>query len=247
MKVRLTDRLALVASGRRGFDLTDSLDCHVYLVDGGGECALIDAGAGRDPDATLREIRRDGFDLSRIHYLILTHPHADHAGGAFALKQRLGLQVLCHPHAADILERGDEAAVHLPAARACGLFPQDIALPACPVDRRVGEGDRIRVGELELRVLDTPGHCRGHLSLYFELGGRPHLFCGDLVFHGGRILAQSIPDCDLQEYAASVLRLAELPVEVFLPGHGLFSLADGKRHIDEAAAVFRRLGVPPNL
>jgi hydroxyacylglutathione hydrolase len=46
--MRLTDRVGLVGWGANGFDLTHPLDCHVYLLHGGSELALIDAGAGLD-------------------------------------------------------------------------------------------------------------------------------------------------------------------------------------------------------
>src|SRR5690606_18651481 len=128
------------------------------------------------------------------------------------LKDRLGLEVICARETAHILETGDEAAVHLPAARAGGLFPPDVTYPACPVDRKVDDGDTIQVGDLRLQVISTPGHCRGHISLYWEMDGRSYLAGGDCVFHGGRILAQSIPDCILTEYADSVLRLAGMQV-----------------------------------
>ena len=52
----------LVGSGQSGFSLTDPLDCHVYLLDGGSELALIDTGVGRDTPAIAAEIKAAGFD-----------------------------------------------------------------------------------------------------------------------------------------------------------------------------------------
>src|SRR3981081_3153401 len=80
--MRLSERVHLVGSGSNGFDLTDAYDCHVYLIDGGEELALIDVGAGMGAEAILDNARRDGFDPARIRHLILTHGHGDHAGGA---------------------------------------------------------------------------------------------------------------------------------------------------------------------
>ena len=49
--MQLTEFVHLVGSGQSGFSLTDPLDCHVYLLDGGSELALIDTGVGRDVPA----------------------------------------------------------------------------------------------------------------------------------------------------------------------------------------------------
>ena len=93
---------------------------------------------------------------------------------------------------------------------------------------------------------DTPGHCRGHVSLLVEGGDRRLLLGGDLVFFGGTIIAQNIPDCSIQEYDASVLKMAQVEFDALLPGHLTISLRDGKRHIDLAAAAFGKLAIPRN-
>lgn len=80
--MRLAERIHLVGSGSFGFDLTDPYDCHVYLLDGGTELALIDVGAGMGAEAIVENVRRDGLDQGRIRHLVLTHGHGDHAGGA---------------------------------------------------------------------------------------------------------------------------------------------------------------------
>src|SRR5438309_7277001 len=87
--MKLLERVHLVGSGSNGFDLTDAYDCHVYLVDGGDELALIDVGAGIGAEAIVENVRRDGFDPSLIGHLILTHGHADHAGAAARMKRPL--------------------------------------------------------------------------------------------------------------------------------------------------------------
>ena len=60
--MQLTDIVHLVGSGQSGFSLTDPLDCHVYLLDGGSELALIDTGVGRDTPAIAAQIEAAGFD-----------------------------------------------------------------------------------------------------------------------------------------------------------------------------------------
>jgi glyoxylase-like metal-dependent hydrolase (beta-lactamase superfamily II) len=121
--VKLADRIHLVASGQLGVGLTDDFDCHVYLLDGGGEYALIDAGGGRDTEGLLRQVADDGLDPTRIRTLLLTHGHADHAAGAAALRARLGLRVIASAPVARYLREGDERAISLEAARRAGAYP----------------------------------------------------------------------------------------------------------------------------
>ena len=246
--MQLTDRVYLVGSGDAGFSMTDPLDCHVYLIDGGEEMALIDAGIGRSGvPLILGNVRDEGLEPGRIKYLMLTHTHADHAGGASRMRSHLGCQVLVSEDSSDFLRNEDEVAINLHFGKEAGFYPQDYVFEACEVDVDLSEGQRIQVGDCELEVIDTPGHCAGHLAFLMEDGRQFYLFSGDTVFFGGKILLQNIHDCILQDYARSVLRLSDLSTDVFLPGHGCISLKGGQRHIDEAAQAFKRLGVPPNL
>ena len=55
--MRLSSRVHLVGPGAMGFELTDPFDCHVYLIDGGDELALVDAGAGMGAEAILANVQ----------------------------------------------------------------------------------------------------------------------------------------------------------------------------------------------
>jgi len=247
--VNLTRDVALVGGGDLGFNLSAPLDCHIYLLDGGDELALIDAGVGGSIGATetvLANVRASGYDPGRISRLMLTHYHADHAGGAVELRDRFGLTVHGSPLTADVLERGDETAISLPFAKAAGFYPPEYVFRSCPTQGDLIEGQPFSVGRLTVTPLATPGHCRGHVSLLVTGGERRYLFGGDLVFHGGTIIAQNIPDCSIQEYGDSVRKVARLDFDALLPGHLQISLRNGRRHIDRAAEAFGRLGIPRN-
>jgi glyoxylase-like metal-dependent hydrolase (beta-lactamase superfamily II) len=245
--MRLTEQIYLVGSGRNGLDLTDAIDCHVYLVDGGGELALVDAGGGRDVDAILSHIQAHGFNPSDVACLVLTHTHADHAAGAAELRRRTGCQVAAPGVLADPLRKGDADFISLTQAQAAGVYPSDFVFEGCPVDRELDDGDVLTVGSLELKTLSTPGHSQGHATYVIEHDNRTEAFVGDVVFFGGKILLQNIYDCDLQDYLRSIERLASVPIDGLFPGHGAFSLNDGARHVAAAKATIDRLGVPPNL
>lgn len=247
--MKLTRDIYVVGGGRFGFGISGPLDCHVYVLDGGSELALVDPGLGLagDFDQVLQNMRDDGLDPSRVHKLILTHYHCDHIGAAREACVRLDAEVFAAASTAAAIRAGDEQAVALDVAKAAGFYPADYHLPPCPVHRELREGDQVQVGGLTLDVWETPGHCDGHLSFLLRGGDRSYLLGADLVFWGGRILLQNIHDCRIAAYAASVAKVAALDFDALLPGHLQITLRNGKEHVERAAAAFQQLGVPPNL
>src|SRR4051794_35767181 len=161
--MRITQNIYLVGSGRLGFAMTDMLDCNVYLIDCGGELALIDAGAGRDIDALLDVVRADGLDPSLIRHVLLTHAHGDHAGGCATLHERLGATIWASDEAGGWVRTGDEAAISLDVARAAGGYPQDYHFRACPVEGLVVGGGPFTIGDMGILPVAPPGHAQRHI------------------------------------------------------------------------------------
>lgn len=246
--MKLTERIHLVGSGSLGFDLTDPYDCHVYLIDGQDELALVDVGAGMGAESIIRNVREAGFDPNRIRHLVLTHAHGDHAGGAARMRRLLDQpSVYLSSVVADFLREGNEQGISLDVAKQVGIYPPDYALEPCQITVELVDGAAIQVGDLTLQVLDTPGHSDGHVSLLLDHGGRRSLFAGDVVFAGGKILLQNIYDCRLDAQVRSLRKLRELGVDALLPGHLTLSLNDGQRHIERANDVLDRLLIPEQV
>jgi len=248
--VRISDEVYLVGGGvTNAFGLSDDPDCHIYLVDGGDELALIDCGmaAGNSMDRILGNVRAEGLDPGKITTVIVTHYHMDHAGGAAQFRERLGVEVVAPVDAAAALRSGDERAVALDVAKAAGFYAVDSRFEPVEVAHEVREGDRVPVGGLELEVFETPGHCDGHVSLLLRGRERRYLFAGDAVFSGGRVVLQNIHDCSIQKSAASIAKLARLEFDALLPGHATICLDGGMRHVSIANAACQSLFVPKNL
>jgi hydroxyacylglutathione hydrolase len=248
--VRISDEVYLVGGGvTNAFGLSDDPDCHIYLVDGGGELALIDCGMAADDsmERILGNVRAEGLDSGKITKVIVTHYHMDHAGGAAQFRERLGVEVVAPVDAAPALRTGDERAVALDVAKAAGFYAADYRFEPVEVAHEVREGDRIPVGNLELEVFETPGHCDGHVSLFLRGRERRYLFAGDAVFSSGRVVLQNIHDCSIQKSAASIAKLAQLEFDALLPGHAAISLHGGMRHVAIANAACQSLFVPKNL
>ena len=245
--MRISERVRMVGSGELGFLTSHPLDCNVFLLDGGAEHALIDAGSGVEPERIVANIEGDGVSMDGVTRLLLTHVHGDHAAGARFFRDRCGVEVTCAREAAPWIEQGDLEKTSLRLAIDAGIYPEGFRFEACPVDSSVADNDTIEVGDLRLRVLETPGHARGHVSYLWEDGEDAALFGGDTVFARGRILIQSTWDCSIQEYAGTVRKLDSLGLERLYPGHGPSLLSGAHRHIQRANQEFENLGVPPNV
>lgn len=245
--MQLTERIHLIGSGRHGFGLTHPSDCHVYLVDGGTEAAIIDAGAGLGRDAVLARLDRSGVRRDRVRSLFVTHAHADHAGGAAGLRAALDLTIHASPEVAAILRAGDEAAASVTVGKAQGSYAPDYAYAATPVGGELHDGQRVVVGDLEVEVVATPGHATGHAAYLVHQPGRTDLFTGDTLLFGGVIILQDTWDCDVRAHVASLRRLATHPHDGFFPGHLAFSVTEGDRHVRAAIAALDRGALPPNL
>lgn len=87
-------------------------------------------------------------------------------------------------------------------------------------DRLLADGERLQIGDSGLRALHTPGHSSDHLCFLLEAPNRI-LFSGDHVM-GGSTVVIAPPDGDMEQYLASLARLASLspPFEAIAPGHG---------------------------
>ena len=235
--MRLTEHIDLVASGAAGFDLSDALDCHVYLIRGADATVLIDAGAGRSAGSiAARLTERRGRRL-----LLLTHGHADHAGGAAALSRLVpGLRVLAGNPVRDWIAAGDEGLLSVDKGKVAGVYPADYRFEPCPEAWPIEDGEKIDLGGAVLTALATPGHADGHMCYLLNAPEGRALFSGDCVFTGGRISLQNLHDCRVQEYARTVERLAEIPIDMLLPGHHEISLSRGGRHLTSARDVLAR-------
>jgi glyoxylase-like metal-dependent hydrolase (beta-lactamase superfamily II) len=222
-----------------GEGLTDPLDCHCYLIWDGTGGLLIDTGTGLAADR-WRAAVASVCDPAALTGVLVTHYHADHAGGAaFA-----GVPVIASRPTAEALPVADEERTSLARARAAGVYPAGYRMAPATVDRIVDGGEILRAGGIEVEVVAAPGHCDGHLVALARIGGRTVLFSGDCLFAGGTVSIQALPDCRLDRYAETVIALAGRDVDVLMPGHGEPVTADARHGIAEAAASFRRL-VPP--
>lgn len=199
------------------------------------DALLVDPGA--EPDRVLAAV--DGF---RVTAIVLTHAHWDHVMGVAGVASALGVPVLAHasdgpvwPHELATLERDG----HFDAGTATGELlaagadlrpgPGESLWSGAP-DGFLADGQFLEVGPLAVRVLHTPGHTPGGVSLH--VGG--HLLTGDTLFPGGPGLT-GWPLSDFPTIMTSVRRLLEFAAGTRVhPGHGPSTTVGTERpHVEE--------------
>ena len=189
-------------------------NCSVLWCENTREAAVVDPGG--DLDDVLSVVDEEGLKLSRI---FLTHAHVDHAAGTAELARRRGVPVE-GPHISDrfLIQQ-------LPQYTAMfGLGPAEAFEPS----RWLQQGDRVRVGDVELAVLHCPGHTPGHVA-YFDEPGR-FAIVGDVLFKGS-IGRTDLPGGDHETLIRSIREnLFPLGDDVrFLSGHGPMSTFGAER------------------
>jgi glyoxylase-like metal-dependent hydrolase (beta-lactamase superfamily II) len=246
--MRLTDRIHLVGSGEAAWALTDPLDSQVYLVTTADGHVLVDTGTGRSVESILAEMRADGLVPAQIGWILITHAHADHAGGGAAWRRALPtIRIAASAETAPWLANADEEATSVDRARSAGLYPPDYRLEPFEVDRSLGPDDTVRIADLDFRTIPSPGHAAGHLAFLVDVDGAATLFSGDALFPSGRILLQDTWDCDLQAALRSVERLADLGAERLLAGHLEPIVSAAGPHFAAALGRIARLSVPTSI
>jgi hydroxyacylglutathione hydrolase len=242
--IELMPGVHLVGSGRLGLCLSDDHDCNIYLVAGGNDAVLIDAGCGLGTGLVLDAIESAG--VPRVSRILLTHAHPDHGAGAAGLAAALGAEVWASAPVASILESGDEVASGLRTALRAGTYPREVRLSPTPIARILDAGT-VKVGDREIDVLATPGHAAGHLCFRLTSGGATAIFTGDLVFSRGRTAVLATPDTDLHLLASSVRAVAACSPDILFPGHCEPVLRGAVRHVETAAAAFDLAALPESL
>ena len=130
------------------------------LITGSDGHVLIDAGTEAGADLVAGNIRRLGFRLQDVKFLLHSHEHFDHVGGIARLQQLTGAQLVASPAAAAVIQTGAPGAGDPQA----GMHPP---FPAARVDRLIKDGESVRLGNLLLTAIETPGHTPGALTWHW--------------------------------------------------------------------------------
>jgi glyoxylase-like metal-dependent hydrolase (beta-lactamase superfamily II) len=232
--------------------------CTVYLILD-DNAALVEVGCPVQIPEILEAVGRLGYDIRKLSYIIPTHVHLDHAGGAGLLARQLPqTKVVAHSRAVkvladpSILERMRQGFMQIYGDDAKARFGEMVPIAE---ERfvKVEDGDRISLGHRELNIIHTPGHDPNHLC-FLDTRSKG-LFCGDALgayFSEIEALFTSpVPGSDPFLFLQSIEKLKKLKPELVFFSHGsatrdadriLQSALDGARQCHDTALEALRSG-----
>jgi metallo-beta-lactamase class B len=186
------------------------------LIIGDSGDILIDAGTQDGADSIARNIRTLGFRLSDVRILLHTHEHFDHVGGMGRLQQLTGARLYASPTAAKVFATGTAT----PDDPQAGI---NKPFPTARVSRVLKDGGNVRLGNLWLTGMATPGHTPGAMSWDWAScnGG----VCRNIVY-ADSLSPVSRDDYRfsdhpgyLKAYRASIAKVAALDCDILLTPH----------------------------
>ncbi len=184
---------------------------NAYIVRRPGAESAVLVDPGDEPDRLLRAIEDLGVQIEAI---LITHCHFDHIGAVAPLARATGAPVYCPEIERPVLE---DTRLATPP----GFGPFENYVP----EHTLAGGESLKIADLEIEVLLTPGHSPGHLT--FSLPAHAAIVSGDVLFQGS-IGRTDLPFADHPTLERTLQTLVEtLPPETTVyPGHmGLTTLA----------------------
>ena len=142
-------------------------NCYIIGDLASREGAIIDP--GDEADRIMRAVEETGLHTK---FLIGTHGHFDHTAAVGSLKERLACDFLLHQADIPFVKHSKKT------AQQWGIHIDQVPDP----DRMIGDGDILKLGRLEIKVIHTPGHSPGGISLYIP--EEKKVFTGDTLFQG---------------------------------------------------------------
>ncbi len=232
--MRLTDTVCLV--GGAAYGISAPGDCNVYLIDGRSEYALVDAGAGLGVSRIVANIEELELDLKKLKTLFLTHSHFDHIGGAQEMQEKLTCKTLVHREDAESIKALGEN-VLMDMAKQKG-----INFKAPRIDRVLSGNEVVKVGDIDVKIIHTPGHTPGCISLSLEeRDGKKAILTGDIASTNGRLGFINGPGFDLNAWKSSLKKLLNERPERLYPGHNTFMLSNA---VEDLKIIDQKMNSP---
>jgi hydroxyacylglutathione hydrolase len=179
-------------------------NCSIFGDEQSHDAIVIDPGDNIDEILAILETH-----ALRVKTIVITHAHIDHIGGAAKLKAATGAPVLMNANDQELYDQLDVQASWL------GMEPPT----RTAIDDAARDGDVLTLGPAEFRILHTPGHTQGSISLWIPAENK--LVAGDTLFRDS-IGRTDLPGGNPRQILRSIEnKLLKLPEEtVVVPGHG---------------------------
>jgi glyoxylase-like metal-dependent hydrolase (beta-lactamase superfamily II) len=201
-----------------GSGLTDPADAAIYLIRFDDKAALIDAGCGQGHSRLKKNITECLHPNGKLEYLLLTHCHFDHTGGAEAVRNEFGCRIVAHELDSVYLESGDS---DVTAASWYGARLQPLSIDV----KLQGEQSTLTIGSGSVTAIHCPGHSPGSVVYTIRIDDQLVLFGQDV--HGP--IHPSLLS-DEKQYQKSLTRILDLDADLLLEGHyGIFRTKEDVR------------------
>ena len=192
-------------------------DLAVYLITTPQGHILINTGVGDSVAPIRANVEALGFKLADVKLLLATHGHWDHVGAMAELKRVTGAPLHIHEGDADVVEAGGGVDYRYPEGRAPIFEP-------AKVDRRLKDGEQIRLGGMELTVHHHPGHTKGSASFSFTVKDAGKSYNVLLVNMGSinpGVNVSGMPGFpDITEaYAQTLAKQKQLKPDIYISSH----------------------------
>ncbi len=138
---------------------TYDLSCYLIVTTKGS--ILINTGLGASASMIKSNIEALGFKMADIKILLTTQAHYDHVGAMAEIKKLTGAEMWADEGDADVLADGGSSDYE--------LGKNGMSFVPVKVDKRLKDGDVIRLGDTKLKMLHTPGHTKGSCSYLFDV------------------------------------------------------------------------------
>lgn len=176
-------------------------NCYILYNPDKREGLIIDPGA--EGSHLIKFIKQEKIS---INYIINTHGHPDHIGANRKIKEHTNAPILIHQYDAPMLAKSGSV-LSL-------IFPVESSSP--PADTFIKDGDLIECAGMKLKVLHTPGHTPGGISLLID----DSIFTGDTLFSGS-IGRSDLPGGSPEVLLNSIKKILSLDENLIIyPGHG---------------------------
>jgi len=200
-------------------EYTSVEDAAIYLIRFGEEAALIDAGCGGEHDSLVKNISDILPPDVKIEYLLLTHCHYDHTGGAEGIRHQYGCKIVAHELDAEYLENGNS---QVTAANWYGARMNPLKIDCHIKDKK----QTFKIGSGELTAYHCPGHSPGSVVYLAKLDNNRILFGQDVH---GPLDASFLSNRD--DYKRSLKFMIGLQADILCEGH--FGIYQGKKEVNQ--------------
>ncbi|WP_417591459.1 subclass B3 metallo-beta-lactamase [Parasphingorhabdus sp.] len=232
----------IMGTGRKGIYFVGTEGLGIYFIPTDVGHIVIDSGMPGEGQYVADAIRKLGFDPGDVKILLNSHAHLDHSGGLAELKAMTGAKLVASEGDRSALEGGfylgseDDSTMNAPPVK---------------VDRTIGNGEQLKLGDVTLTAHITPGHSRGCTTWTMPVvqGGETYealIFCSATVA-ANRLVGPPQYEGIVEDYRKTFAMTKDWQPDIFLANHPEFAGLPDKRARQKAGdplAFVDREGFP---